>query len=156
MSDEFFAAIALVVGILVAIPTYRWARNKKSKNRVFLEKAQRAGCRTVGRYESFKVLVGNRESNDARFRYDSVQVKYKYTVSGIDYYKTMIFQNQGQVGTDFPDEVEVYYDPQNPRKSVCPQEAHPKQQIQSGCLTTIAITFIAMFLAFHIFRALLG
>lgn len=156
MSQEMMAAVALAVGIAVAIPTYRWARKKKTKSQKRLEKNKKAGRCAIGEYHSSKVLPGDLRSNDARMRHDSLLVKYKYTVNGMDYYKTMIFQSQGRIGTDFPKRVEVYYDAGNPKKAVCPEEAHPSTQIQSGCLTTIAITFIAMFLCFQIMRILLG
>lgn len=156
MTDELIAGISLVIGFLVAVPCYRWSRHKKSKKRLFIEKAQKAGNCVVGEYASSRVLPGDLSSSNPRHRESSEIVKYKYTVGGIDYYKSLRFQTKGVIGTDYPYRVNVYYDPNNPRKAFCLEEADPSQQIQSGCLTTIGMTILAMFISFHIIRSLLG
>ena len=144
MSPEVRGFIALVVACLVAFPTYRWARHKKSRKRIFMEKAQKSGHCVIGTYESSKLYPGIRDSENPQLREDTLEVKYKYTVDGSDYYKRMKFQSRGRIGTDFPDEVKVYYHQANPQKAVCPEEVPPSQQIQTGCLTTIALTFLSM------------
>ena len=77
MSQEMMAAIALAVGIAVAIPTYRWASKKKTKNQKRLEKNKKAGRCAIGEYHSSKVLPGDLSSNNPRMRHDSLQVKYE-------------------------------------------------------------------------------
>ena len=156
MSDEFYAGISVIVGFLVAVPFYRWSRHKKSKKTRFIEKAKKSGNCVTGEYVSSKVIPGDVNSSNPRYCNSRELVKYKYTVGGNDYYKKITFQTMGVVGTDYPNYVKVYYDPRNPRNALCPEEADPSQQIQSGCLTTILVTILAMFISFHLVRSLLG
>lgn len=156
MSDKIIAAIALVVGGFVGFTAYRGLSKKKSKKRIFIENAKKAGHYTEGKVEKTKVYPGILDSKNPRLRDDSLEATYKYSVNGVDYYKSIMFQSPGRIGTDYPLSITVYYKPENPKKAVCLEEAHTSRDIESGCLKTIAITILTMFATFHIIRILLG
>lgn len=156
MSDEFFAGVSLLIAIFVTIPIYRFARYGKTKKRRFIERAQKLGHCVVGEYESSKVLPGDIHSSNPRLRSSSLDVKYRYTVEGIDYYKSIIFQSRGRIGTDFPNQIKVYYDARNPRKAVCLEEAHSSKQIESGCLTAIVVMGLVTFIVYRALKSILG
>ena len=156
MGDELIALVALIAGGFVAVSTYRRVRHGKSRKRKFIDKAKIAGNCVIGQYESSTVLLGDVDSDNWRHRKSSLRVKYKYVVNGKSYYKKLTFQSLGRAGTDFPNEVEVYYDANNPKKAVCPEEAPSEERIQTGCLSAIAATGLTIFAVIHILRFLFG
>lgn len=156
MEDYIIMGISLVITGIVSLFTYNRLKNKQTKNQKFIEKATRAGCYTSGHYETSKVILGVEGSSNVKYREDKLKVKYKYMVNGISYYKHVTFQSTGRVGTDFPVEIKVYYDPHNPKKAICPQEATKAMQVRSGCMTTIVITIITLIVVFNLLRTILG
>lgn len=156
MNDEIIAGIALVIAGIVGFLTYKKKVGGMSKKQKFIEKAKRAGHYTVGEYEDSKIQFGNRDSADIYMKSNALKVKYKYRVNGIAYYKQLTFQDPGKVSIDYPASITVYYDPQNPKKAVCHEEATKSKQRESGCLVTIGITILTLFAVFHILRLLIG
>lgn len=156
MSDEIIVGIALAIAGIVGFFTYRRKVGGQTKKQRFIENAKRAGHYTEGEYVDSKVLLGNRESSNLYLKNKTLKVKYEYWVNGVRYLKTLTFQDPGKVSIDFPVSVTVYYDPNNPRKAVCPEEATKTQQLRSGCLVTIGATILALAMSFHILRFLLG
>lgn len=156
MTEEMITGIALVIAGVVGFTTYKSKIGGMTKNQKFIEKAKKAGHYTVGEYEDSTVHLGNYNSSDVYMRSKSLKVKYKYQVNGLTYYKHMTFQSPGKVSVDFPVSVTVYYDPQNPQKAICPEEATKTQQRKSGCLASIGIALLTLFVVFHILRLLIG
>lgn len=156
MSEEIIMSIALIIAGIVGFVTYKKKIGGKTKKQKFIEKAARAGHFTTGHYESSKVILGAEGSSNVKYREDKLKVKYKYEINGIAYYKSMIFQSTGRVGTNFPSEVKVYYDPSNPKNAVCPEEATKAKQVRSGCFVTIGVTILTLAVSFYILRFLLG
>jgi hypothetical protein len=156
MTEEIITAIALAIAAVVGFFTYKFRMQGQTKNQKFIEKAKRTGHYTVGEYADSKLQLGVEDSNNARMRNKVLHVRYKYRVNHIEYYKKLSFQSIGMVSPDFPIRVTVYYDPRNPKKAVCPEEATKSQQRQSGCLMTILVTVATLFCAFHILNTLLG
>ena len=131
-------------------------KSRKTGKQRFIEKAKAAGNCTRGEYEDSEVSLGVADSNNSHFRNDTLIVKYRYTVDGLVYHKALPFQSPGRASIDFPSSVEVYYDPQNPKKAFCPEEATQAHQRRSGCLLSIGGTFIFLFLSFHLLRLIAG
>lgn len=150
------AAIALVIAGVVAYFCRNLNWGSVVKRQKFIEKAARGGYCTVGVYDSSKVIRGIRESSNSVERDDTVKVKYRYEVNGITYYKQLTFLKEGRVSVDSPLEIKVYYDPRNPEKSVCPQEATKSMQVRSGCMTTMVIFILALSCAFYVLRMMFG
>lgn len=156
MEDYVIMGISLVITGIISYFVYGRQKNKKTKNQLFIEKAASGGYCTVGVYVSSKVIRGIRESSNSVERSDTVKVKYRYVVNGITYYKQLTFLKEGRISVDSPLEIKVYYDPENPKKAVCPQEATRGMQVRSGCMTTMVITIITLTVVFNVLRALLG
>lgn len=122
----------------------------KGRKQKIIEKRKKAGNYTTGDMVSRKYRQGNRDMKDDVLRYDSYKVKYEYTVHGKKYYKEMTFQSPGMAGTDYPISVTVYYNPGNPRKSICPEESEPNKGL--GCLGTILLDVVICVLLLHFLR----
>lgn len=156
MEDYIIMGISLVVTSVVSFFAYKKLKNTPTRKQKFIEKSRQVGCCTTGYYESSKVILGVKESGNIKYREDKLKVKYKYIVNGIPYYKFITFQSTGRVGTDFPVDVKIYYDSNNPKKAICPQEATKAMQVRHGCMTTIVITVITLAIVFNFLRILLG
>lgn len=156
MKDYVIMGISLVITGIISYFVYGRQKNKITKKQQFIEKAARDGYWEVGVYDSSKVIRGIRESSNSVYREDKLKVKYRYTVNGITYYKHITFLNNGKVSARFPSQVNVYYDPKDPKKAVCAEEATKAMQVRSGCMTTMVITIITLTVVFNVLRVLLG
>ena len=156
MGERVIMGISLAITGIISYFVYGRQKTKKTKNQHFIEKAASGGYCTVGTYDSSKVIRGIRDSDNSVERSDTVKVKYRYEVNGITYYKQLTFLKEGRISVDSPLEIKVYYDPANPKKAVCPQEATKAMQVRSGCMTTMVITVITLVVVRGVLRALLG
>ena len=149
MSEEIRSAIALIAGALVLVVCYiKIFLKGRSFNQKFMEKAKKQGCYTTATLIDNKLRLGNDESGNASFKNDRMKCTYEYKVNGISYKKKITFQSPGMVAVKFPYTIMVYYDSNNPSKSVCKEEASQGSQRTAGCLGTIAfaaITFIVIY-----------
>ena len=152
MPEELYTAIALGVAITVGTITYKRCRNNGTRKNKFIEQAKLGGYYTTGEYVDSKVLLGNPESSDIYLKSKSLKCKYKYQVNGVTYYKYMTFQSPGKVSVDFPVSTTVYYNPNNPKKAVCPEEATNSHRLRYAGLSSIVIAFLTLFCVFHILR----
>ena len=152
MPDEAIMAAALVLTAFFGRFLYKHQKDRKTGKQRFIEKAKAAGNCTEGEYEDAKVHLGVDGSDNSHFRSDTLVVKYRYTVDGRVYRKSMPFQSPGKAGIDFPSYVQVYYDPRDPKKAVCPEEATWAHQHRSGCLVSIAGTLLFLGASFYLLR----
>ena len=156
MQDRLITAIALAIAGVVAYLCRNLNWGSVVKKRRFIEKAASGGYCTVGVYDSSKVIRGIRESGNSVERSDAVKVKYRYEVNGITYYKQLTFLKEGRISVDSPLEIKVYYNPRNPKKAVCPEEATKAMQVRSGCMTTMVIFVLALICVRYLLRILFG
>ena len=156
MSDELIMGAALILTVIFAVFFIRCQKKRKTGRQRFIEKAGAAGNCTLGTCEDYKLRLGVEESGSLHTRSDTMKVTYRYTVGGRAYRKRLAFQSPGKNSVDFPSTVRVYYDPRNPRRAVCPEEATWAHRRQTGCLLSIAATFLFLFLIFHFLRFLAG
>ena len=156
MGEEIITSIALIIAGIVGFSNYKKKIGGATEKQRFIENAKRAGHYTVGEYADSKVQLGNYNSSDVYMRSKTLKVKYKYQVNGVSYYKQLTFQDPGKVSVDFPVSVTVYFDPSNPKKAVCPEEATKTQQRRSGCLVTIGVTILTLAVSFYILKFLVG
>lgn len=144
MSENTINYIAVACFFAIVVLGYiRLFFKAESSGQKFIKKAKAAGNYTTARSVSSKYRQGNRESGNDTFRYDAYTVKYEYVVDGIKYYKKIRFQSPGMVGVNYPIQVTVYYNPANPKKSVCQEEAAPNRSL--GCLGTLVIAVVVFF-----------
>lgn len=155
-TDEILTAIAMVLTAVFGVFFYKYLKNRKTRNEKFIEKAKAQGSCTEGHCVDSRLSFGAEESKSERFRYNSLKVKYRYTVNGIVYHKSLTFQSPGTACIDYPAKILVYYDPRNPRKAVCPEEATWEQKRETGCLICLIGTFLFLFVSFHLLRFLVG
>ena len=145
MSEELRLAIALICGLIIlSIGYIKLFLKGRSRKQRFIENAKAKGNYTTGKLIDSKLRLGNDESRNESFRYDRMKVTYEYFVNGVSYKKKMVFQSPGMVAVNYPYTVTVYYNPKNPAKGICKEEA----QRNAGCLGTIvlaALTFIVIY-----------
>lgn len=86
----------------------------------------------------------------------SMVIKYKYTVNGKDYFKKITFQSLGKVTIDYPTEVAIYYDSNNPGKSVSELEISRVNKLRSGCLGTVGKAILTLAVVFYVLKIVLS
>lgn len=149
MSEEVRSAIALMAGAIVLVLCYvKLFLKGRSFNQKFVEKAKAQGHFATATLIDNKLRLGNDESGNANFKNDRMKCTYEYKVNGVSYKKKITFQSPGMVAVKFPYTITVYYDPNNPSKSVCKEEVSQGSQRTAGCLGTIifaALTFIVIY-----------
>lgn len=151
--EELIVVFSLIVAGIVCRKYYvNCVKNGKSRKQKFIEKAKINGNFTSGKFVDVKIILADRDSSNPRMRSESRKVKYSYVVNGVEYFKYMTFQNVGRVSVDYPFDVTVYYNPNNPKNAVCPEEATNAIHMQNGCLVTIFIFCLITFCLFHFLR----
>lgn len=156
MKLEVITIISLAISITVGILSNKLLMGSKRGKHKFLEEAKKKGNVVQGILAGTKLLLGNEDSKNVRLKNDRIRATYHYTVKGKTYKKVMIFQSWGRVLPDYPASVQVYYNPSNPKKAVCPEEATESGRRQSGCLLSIVIGFVTMVIVFNVINALFG
>lgn len=164
MSDNLQFGIALVCGFIVFIYSFiRLFIYGKTQKQRFIEKAKEKGWVTEGIFVDFKRRTYTRRSRGRnryrrkrygykRYRYDILTVKYEYFVNGKSYYKKLKFQIRKWDRAEFPHKVKVYFDPKNPKKAVCPQQATEAHQKENGCLLTILFTIATIKIVYELIK----
>lgn len=140
MSQDMILLISLLAGIVVCAFELRFLVFKgRSRNQRVVEKRKAKGCVTIGKMKDFKAVYGNGEDKGKEIGKDLYYVTYTYMVQGKTYKRTLCFESN-----DFPVEVTIYYDPNNPKKSLAANEATRAEQIQHGCLITVVSTILVI------------
>ena len=153
MSEEIRSTIALIAGAIVFVVCYiKLFLKGKSLRQRFIERAKEQGSFTTATLIDHKRRLGNDESGNSYFQNDRLKCTYEYKVNGITYKKKLTFQSPGTVSIKFPYEVTVYYDPKNPAKSVCKEEASQGSQRSAGCLGTIVFAIVAFELIYNLLK----
>ena len=151
MSEEIRSTIALIVGAIVLVLCYvKLFLKGSSLNQNYIERAKAHGWFTTATLIDSKLRLGNDESGNAYFKNDRMKCTYEYRVNGIPYKKKIEFQSPGMVAVKFPYTITVYYDPKNPSKSVCREEASQGSQRTMGCLGTIVFSAIAFVIIYNL------
>lgn len=155
MSEEIRSGIALIAGAIVLVLCFiKLFLRGRSTNQKFIEKAKAQGNFTTATLIDNKLRLGNDESGNANFKNDRMKCTYEYKINGISYKKKITFQSPGMVAVKFPYTITVYYDPKNPSKSICKEEASQGSQRTSGCLGTIALTAITFIVIYNLLKLL--
>ena len=156
MSDEAVCAAAIGLTVLFAVWFCRFTKNFRTRKQKFIEKAKTAGNYTQGEYLKSKWRPGIRESHNISDRNPIQKVWYRYRVDGKEYTKHMTFQSIGTVSIEYPMSVTVYYDPRNPRRAYCPEEASEADRRTVRGLLCTAVIVLFLFGSFHLLRFLIG
>lgn len=153
MGEEIRSNVALIVGAIVLVVCYiKLFLKGRSFNQRFVERAKAQGSFTTATLIEHKCRLGNDESGSSYFQNDRMKCTYEYKVNGTSYKKKMTFQSSGMVSIKFPYEITVYYDPKNPSKSVCQEEASQGSQRTAGCLGTIIFAVVAFEIAYNLLK----
>lgn len=144
------------VGLLVFIyGLVFWVLKGTSKKQKFIQKAREKGNVVTGYYKDRKVHFGiSSETKNSTLKDDMIIVTYTYRVRNQDYEKSLSFEGNA-AWFEEPKEIEIYYDSENPRKTVCPLEASKNSQQGHGCLMTIIATFLSMKIVLELLTRLL-
>lgn len=148
--ENLVTLVALVAAIFVSRVFFVNKIGKMTKKEQMIAQAKRKGNVAKGVCVDTKFVRGDMHSDHIEMREHSMRVKYEYRVNGVPYYKTMEFQSIGMAVTNYPHEVDVYYDGRNPRKAVCPEEATAEHHRQAGCYSTIVV-FVLVFVLLRVF-----
>mgnify|MGYP004675663621 FL=1 len=153
MNEEIRSTIALIAGAIVFVVCYikLFLKGKSSRQR-FIERAKEQGSFVTATLIDHKRRLGNDESGNSYFQNDRMKCTYEYKVNGITYKKKLTCQSPGLVSIKLPYEITVYYDPRNPAKSVCKEEASQGAQRSAGCLGTIIFAIVAFELAYNLLK----
>lgn len=155
MREEIRSAIALTASVIVLVVCYiKLFLRGRSTNQKFIEKAKAQGNFTTATLVDNKLRSGNDESGNASFKNDRMKCTYEYKMNGISYKKKITFQSPGMVAVKFPYTITVYYDPENPSKSICKEEGSQGSQRTAGCLGTIALTAITFTVIYNLLKLL--
>lgn len=153
MGEEVRSAVALIAGAVVLVVCYiKLFLKGRSFNQKFVEKAKAQGNYTTATLIDNKLRLGNDESGNANFKNDRMKCTYEYTVHGVSYKKKITFQSPGMVAVKFPYTITVYYDPKNPSKSICKEEASQGSQRTTGCLGTIVLAAITFMVVYNLLK----
>lgn len=110
-------------------------------------KARQSGCITTGRV----VKNDYRRFTGPEGRYRSEIVTYEYFVDGKRFEKKITYTDTGIV-VNYPNQVEIFYDKNNPSKSFADVELGQNKQKQTGCYMSIVIPIIVIILIYNLLK----
>lgn len=88
--------------------------------------------------------MGDSSSGNDAYRFNTTSIKYKYTVSGKDYFIGLDFLEKSSISSQHPSQIRVYYNPQNPQKALCKESVGdvPKASGYYKCIFVTILTII--------------
>ena len=145
MSQNVILIISFVLGAAVAVPAYRIAIQMARGSQRFVDAAKEAGNVITGHVvKARRSWTHGRPDSLTEMDNFSDRVTYEYVIDGKYLYKVIYFPRKGvKAHSDYPEEIEIYYDPQKPKKAKCQEEISPKDQNAAGFITFI-VAFIAV------------
>ena len=145
----FLAAVITFVLLLI-----RFFRLKDGKDAKFKKEAERNGCVTTATMDSRKYIAGSGDNLTTIGGRDTFIVKYKYTVDGRDYYKTINYYKEYEGVMDYPLEITVYYKKSNPEKAYSEGEIGSGKGFrkQMGCTAAIWMPLVVMVIVFNLLK----
>ncbi len=153
MSDELRVGISVGVGLLILLSGYIFSFfDVKFGKAKFIEIAKAKGNCTQGYIIKDKFIPGDETSENEEIRSNTMRITYEYVVNGVKYKKKMSFQSPGMVTIKFPIVIDVYYDPRNPKKAVCKEEATRAIQQRTGCLLSFVFATVAIAVLLNILK----
>lgn len=142
MSDKIIALLSLCVSVPMAVGYYKKVMGGNARQDRFIDKAKQNGCVTTGVCVDTEYLPGDINGDNLTERSAMMKVKYEYRVDGMKYYKYLRFQDIGCDLLDYPEQITIFYDKRNPRKTLSRMEFSASSRKQSGCLGAIGIWFV--------------
>ncbi len=148
MTDDLRITIALICGVAIFVFLFFFVFLKgKTKGNQLMLKAQKNGSTTIGK----AVKNDYRRFTGPEGRYRSEIVTYEYFVDGKRYEKKITFSDTGIV-INYPDQVEIFYDKNNPYKSCADVELSQDKQKQTGCYIAIVIPIVAIIFIYNLLK----
>ena len=147
MSDNLQFSIAFLIGFILAVYLFvKLCIKGRTNGNKLKEKAERDG--TITKANAIKHWT--RRNAGSEGQYQSVTVLYEYQVNNKLYHKKLLYTDFGRV--DYNEEVEIYYDKFNPKKSIANAELNGGQEKQKGCLIAIVIPIIVIAAIYWLLR----
>lgn len=156
MNETLIGCIALPIALFLCIRYNKWLKYRGSKKLQFIQRAKKKGAFTEGVKVDSDFYSGIRGHERRDVRTDSLVVTYRYMVNGIPYHKKMEFQSPGLLVIKHPEKVTVYYDPANPQKAVCPEEANVTDEKQFRLVKVFLLFIVVMAICVNGLNILLG
>ena len=134
--------VAVVVGRLCYVRIYKCGKSRKQRR---AERWRDQGGVAQGTMFDVDLLrAGDPSLEGEDLQEDLYRVKYHYSVHGTTYTVSLRFLS------DYPRRVTVYYDPENPEKHVAANEITEAARRRRGCLISILLTLLSMWLCIHL------
>ena len=148
MNSDMRITIAFICGAIVFAWLFFFVFIKgKTRGNRLMAKAKQSGCITTGT----AIKNDYREFTGPDGRYGSEIVTYEYFVDGKRFKKKITYTDTGIV-INYPDQVEIFYDKNNPSKSYADVELGHNEQKQTGCYTSIVIPIIVIILIYNLLK----
>ena len=148
MDKDIRITIAFICGAIVFAWLFFFVFIKgKTRGNRLIAKAKQSGCITTG------TVIKNdyREFTGPEGRYRSEIVTYEYFVDGKRLKKKTTYTDTGIV-INYPNQVEIFYDKNNPSKSFADVELGQNKQKQTGCYISIVIPIIVIILIYNLLK----
>ena len=134
--------VAVVVGRLCYVRIYKYGKSRKQRR---AERWRDQGGVAQGTLFDVDLLrAGDPSLEGEDLQEDLYRAHYHYIVHGMTYTVSLRFLS------DYPRRVTVYYDPENPEKHVAANEITEAARRRRGCLISILLTLLSMWLCIHL------
>ncbi len=141
---SFAAFIGLLIRGCILIYRADGKNEPVTRQGRFIERAKKNGCVTKARVVKHTLIHGDPDSKSSINRDTRVHVTYEYRVNGVDYRKKQTFSSFSSSIPEYPYQMDIYYDPQNPKKA-----KFNSSQGSGLCLLTIIEAVAALFIIYH-------
>lgn len=136
--------VLVFIGVWMLVDSAGGVDRKRQRIRL-AEKAKQDGCTVTGYRCSFQIVNGDDEAKTRYGRACKVFAAYKYTVNGVEYKKKCKFTSSGPWLPEVPTKTTIYYDRDDPRRSVSMDSDYANMKrlcFLFASLATIATIFL--------------
>lgn len=120
-----------------------------AKKKKFVAKAKANDCATEGSFTESKFREGRKGTG-------TVTATYGYKVAGKSYVKKLDFKAKSKGDLNQPRRIQVYFDPENPKKSVADVELSKKNLKKSGQLLPLILPVVVFCIVYFSMNYFMG
>ena len=148
MSENLRFAIAIISGfasfIFLFIFMYLKGNNKNYRLKI---KAEKNKCVVTAKAIKHKY----RRFTGPEGKYRGEVVSYEYLVNDKQYIRKIRFRDNGII-IDYPEEITIYYNSNNPAKSIADIEISKEKRKQTGCYFCVVVPIVIVVLIFNLLK----
>ena len=144
--------IGLPAAVAVFIIVYRlFVTGPNERKKKFIARAERLGAVATARRVDSRLMMGDQTADSPRGRNPEIKCTYRYNVGGRDYDIYLTFQSKSLMQPKTPATMEVFYDPDNPGKSLTRGEIRTAPT-QGGCFLPFLLAFLTLLLLTNLIK----